>query len=114
MTVTITLPDDLEAQLQSQAALQDVTVEELGIGLLSSAVESMTFEPTLESVVASIRALPRDAKNIRPAVGSLAEALRDDDVDGTFDLAQWQHDWSAVEAEMRAITRANDIAEGRE
>jgi hypothetical protein len=30
-----------------------------------------------------------------------------------FDLAQWNTDWAAVEAEMRAMTRSDDLAEGR-
>lgn len=31
----------------------------------------------------------------------------------TFDLDHWQKDWAAVAAEMRAVTRVDDLAEGR-
>ena len=33
--------------------------------------------------------------------------------DPEFELETWRRQWSAVEAEMRALTRANDLAEGR-
>ena len=33
--------------------------------------------------------------------------------DPDFDLESWRQQWAAVEAEMKAITRANDMAEGR-
>jgi len=42
----------------------------------------------------------------------LAEALRNAPEDPDFDLAEWTAQWQAVEAEMKAITRANDVAEG--
>jgi len=63
--------------------------------------------------VAKIRAMPPNPHGIRPAAGSLAEALRNAPDDPDFDLASWSREWAAVEAEMKAMARADDIAEGR-
>lgn len=69
--------------------------------------------PTPEGVVARIQATPPNPRSIRAASGSLAAALRDAPPAPEFDLGAWQNEWAAVEAEIRATTRANDIAEGR-
>ena len=45
--------------------------------------------------------------------GSLAEALQNAPHDPDFDLETWTRQWDAIEAEMKAIDRADDIAEGR-
>jgi plasmid stability protein len=113
MTITITLPDQLEAQLQREAAAQQRSVEEVALAILSEALDQERTGPTLEDVVAKIQALPPNPQNIRPARGSLADALRNTSEPSDFDLARWNEEWAAVEAEMKAITRANDRAEGR-
>jgi cell pole-organizing protein PopZ len=69
--------------------------------------------PTLEEVVAQIKATPPNPAAIHPATASLADLLLDAPEDPDFDLERWTQQWAAVEAEMKAITRANDIAEGR-
>ncbi len=33
--------------------------------------------------------------------------------DPGFDLESWKRQWSVVEAELKALTRANDVAESR-
>jgi len=48
-----------------------------------------------------------------PATQSLADKLADSPVDPTFDAQGWNREWAQVEAEMKAITRANNVAEGR-
>ncbi|HET6386667.1 MAG TPA: hypothetical protein VFJ58_25020 [Armatimonadota bacterium] len=60
-----------------------------------------------------IRSTPRNPSSIRRASGSLADALRRADDDSDFDLDEWNKQWTAVEAETKALTRSNDIAEGR-
>jgi hypothetical protein len=45
--------------------------------------------------------------------GSLAEALQNASEDPDFELETWRHEWFRVEAEMKALSRANDVAEGR-
>ena len=69
--------------------------------------------PTPETVVAKIKATPPNPQNIRPARGSLADALRDGPDEPHFNLTRWNQKWAGVEAEMKAMTRANDIAEDR-
>lgn len=121
MTLTITLPEDLEKRLKREATAHDLSLEEYALGLLDNALEqaaSPTREeqeqlPTLEEVVANIRALPPNPNSIRLATGSLAEALGNAPSDPDFDLAQWTRDWGAVESDMNRATVADDKAEGR-
>jgi len=54
------------------------------------------------------------SSNFRPATKSLADILRSAPADPSFDLEKWNREWSAVESEMEAITRANTRAESRE
>jgi hypothetical protein len=113
MAVEITLPQDLATLLQERAEAQNRTMEEEALHLLRIALATDEALLTPEQVVARIKATPPKPNNIRPAHGSLAEALRNGPEDPAFDLAEWKQAWQAVEAEMKATTRANDIAEGR-
>ncbi|HUY35217.1 MAG TPA: hypothetical protein VMV69_20900 [Pirellulales bacterium] len=114
MSVIITLSDPLAAQLQSKAAAEDLSVEDLAIRILHDAAEA-TEEvfATPEEVVARIRATPPNLANIRPATGSLGDVLENAPDDPGFDLDTWSRDWMAVDAEMKTVTRANSAAEGR-
>jgi hypothetical protein len=74
----------------------------------------------LEEVVARIRATPPNLANQfdwegarRELVEYLAGSVVVEDPDEKFDLEELQRNWVAVEAEMKAATRANNIAEGR-
>lgn len=110
MSITLTLPRALEAALRSAAEARDLSVEQLALDILGQAV-STTRAPSPEDVVAEIRSAPASAG---PASGgSLAEALRSAAEDPEFELETWRHEWSTVEAEMNALSRANDLAEGR-
>ena len=113
MATTITLPENLEAQLQQQAAAQHRSVEAVALDILREALDTTMPVPTVEDVVAKIKATSPNLHNVRPASGSPASVLRcmPDNMD--FDLAQWNADWAAVEAEMRAMTGSDDLAEGR-
>jgi plasmid stability protein len=113
MTVDITLPQDLATLLQERAEAENRTLEEEALYLLRTALANGEAEPTPEQVVARIQATPAKPANMRPAQGSLAEALRSGMEDQAFDLAEWNQAWQSVENEMRAITRADDAAEGR-
>ena len=44
-------------------------------------------------------------------MGNLADLLHAAPGDASFDLESWKRQWSVVEAELKAITRANDVAE---
>lgn len=110
MSVTITLPRNLEAELKSAADARKSSIEELVIALLDKAIQAY-LAPSPEEIVTEIRAV-RPA-TVRAANGSLAEALSSAPEDPDFDLEAWRRGWSAVEAEMKVLTRANDLAEGR-
>jgi hypothetical protein len=111
MTLTITLPNHLAEQLQRKAEEEKLTAEEVAIDLLEDALEEIWW-PTPEDVVAKIKAMPPEPSAIRPAEGSLAEALRRLPPDPEFDLAEWERQWAEVESEMKMMTRVNEIAEG--
>lgn len=112
MTLTIILPEDLEKRLKREATAHDLSLEEYALGLLDNALEQIE-SPTLETVVANIKAIPPNPNSIRAATGSLAEALQSGPTDLDFDLEQWSREWDSVESEMNQATRSNDEAEGR-
>jgi len=64
-------------------------------------------------VVARIKALPRDTV-ITPAPKEMVAAAQARSMtDENFDLAQWTEEWRIAEAEIREMTRQDDIREGR-
>jgi hypothetical protein len=63
--------------------------------------------------VTRTQAAPPSPAQFRPASGNLADVLGAAPSDPSFDLESWKRQWSSVEAELKAITRANDVAEGR-
>ena len=76
-------------------------------------MEILKDDCTPEEAVRVIRMTPTSPAQIRPATGDLAEALLAAPSDPTFDLDSWQCQWSKVEAEIKSLARANEIAEGR-
>jgi prevent-host-death family protein len=73
--------------------------------------ETIRNDPEMIALVEKIKAEPPNPAAIRHATGSLAEALQNAPEDPDFDLETWTRQWDAVEAEMKAIDRANDIVE---
>jgi hypothetical protein len=76
-------------------------------------IEAIQNELELVALVEPIKATPPNPAAIHPASASLAEALQNASADPGFDLESWTHQWAAVEAEIKAIDRADDIAKGR-
>ncbi len=76
-------------------------------------LEAIRNDPDMIALTERIKATPPNPAAIRPAAGSLAEALQNAPEDPDFDLETWTRQWDAIEAEMKAIDRADDIAEGR-
>lgn len=114
MSVTITLNDPLAEQLRMRAMRQHLQLEELVFTILKDALKPANIDIlTPEEVVAKIQATPPNPQNIHFATGSLREALRHAPDYPDFDLEAWELSWVAVEREMKAVTRANTIAEGR-
>jgi hypothetical protein len=110
--ITITLDDDLVAGLAHKAKKQQLSVEQIAIGILTEAVQ----EPesiTSREAVARIQATAPNPSQIRSATANMADVLAASPEDPCFDLASWGRQWSVVGAELKAITRANDVAEGR-
>ncbi len=103
MPITLTLPAELEKNLQARAAAQQISLAELIVDILASVVAD-DF-PSLEEVVAEIRALPPHPAAIRPATGSLADLLENAPEDPEFDLQTWTQQWNAIEMEMKARDR---------
>ncbi len=113
MAITITLPNKIETLLQREAQEQQLSAEELALEILGEALKKEETFLSLEEVVAKIQATPPNPHSFRPAKGSLSEALREAPEDPHFNLAEWKKSWAAVAAEIKAVTRANTIAEGR-
>lgn len=112
MTTRIALPDELESRLRREADQKHLSLEEFTLGIITDSLDMDSDFPTLDEVVARIKAMPPSRYGLRPASGSLAEALRSDPIDPEFDLGRWQLDWARVEAEMQALTRQNGIDAG--
>lgn len=112
MPLTITLSDTLVTQLRPKAKAKKLSLQEFVETLLGNLIKADESYPTPEEVVARIQATPPNPANIRPATGSLAEALQNAPHDPDFDLEDWKIEWSIIEKEMKTITRFNSIAEG--
>jgi predicted DNA-binding protein len=130
-TLTIHLPDMLQQRAEEIAAQRGSTIGDLLLELLEEYLENVkdmpgtsdvsdtsreneqNGYPSLEEVVAKIKATPPNPASFHPATQPLAELLANSPDDPSFDEEAWNRDWAAVEAEIKAITRANDHAEGR-
>ncbi len=115
MPVTITLTEPLTEQLRARAKKRDLQVEDVVFNILNNALTGVSHD-TLnpQEVVAKIKATPPNPQNIHSATSSLLEALRNAPNSLDFELKTWEKNWSKVEREIKTITRANNIAEGRE
>jgi plasmid stability protein len=127
MTTTITLPDYLARQLQQRAEDEQRSVEALALTYIKTGLArpapppvaasdaELANDPELLALVARIKASPPPARVI-PSQAKLAAVLRafeTMDLGDDYDLAAEIAALDAAEAELRAINRADDIAEGR-
>ena len=134
-TLTIELPDGLRQRAEKIATQRGDTVEHLirevleeylddaenvqapSNGELHTSDDDLSNDqddyPSLEEIVAKIRATPSDPSHIHPATQSAAELLANAPFEPPIDLEAWNREWAAVEAELKAMTRADDEAEGR-
>lgn len=111
MNLTITLPEPLTLALKQRAAQEHKPPVDLALKLLADALEEEEDFPTLEEIVAQIKATPPDPSAIHPPQESLLQLLLDSPPDPNFNLQEWEQEWGHVEAEMKAISRANALAE---
>lgn len=70
-------------------------------------IEAIRNDPELVAPVERIKATPPNPAAIHHATPSLAEALENAPKDPDFDLETWTRQWTAIEAEMKAIDRAD-------
>jgi hypothetical protein len=112
MALMIQLRDPLLKQLQLKAKESQLSVEQLVLDILNDAVEDEEPFPTPEEVALKIKNTPPDPSSIRPAVGSLAEALRQVPTDPDFDVESWMEQWHRFEQELKDLDRRDRIAEG--
>ncbi|MCQ3973382.1 MAG: hypothetical protein DPW09_08065 [Anaerolineae bacterium] len=110
--VYITQHDRLQAVLVSYEHYEHLR-EQVRRRMTPAEIEAIRKDPELVALVERIKATPPNPAAIHPATGSLAEALQNSPGDPDFDLETWTRQWAAIEAEMKAIDRADDIAEGR-
>ena len=111
MPVTLIVPDDLEPRLRSMADAQRRPAEEVAIALLRAAL--LDTAPVLDAAVAVIRASAPNPAALRSARGALLDALPVGAADGSLDVAAREVAWAAAEAELAALTRADERADGR-
>ena len=82
--------------------MQRLTPEQLALHILADALESGNDAyPTLDTVVAMIKATPPTPGAFRPAKGSLQEALEKSPQYPDFDVMSWEANWAAIEQEMK-------------
>jgi hypothetical protein len=93
MPVTITLPDNLARELRARAESRQLPLDELVADILSGAVESSFGGlPTVEEVVAEIKATKPDPGSFHPAADSLAELLAAAPDAPTFTPDKWNRE----------------------
>ena len=113
MSTQVILPDDVARKLQSRARARQVSLDELTAKLLRDMLDHEDEAPSLSQVIAEIKMSHPNPTAFHPATQSLADKLANSPVDPTFDAQAWNREWARIEAEMKAVTRANDVAEGR-
>jgi hypothetical protein len=112
LTISITLNDELVAGLEPNAKQRQLSVEQLAIKILMDAVTG-SRGLTPEEVVAKIQARRSQPISARTPSANLANLLGDSEIDPNFDQQKWRREWAAMEAEMKEMTKANNMAEGR-
>ncbi|KPL89001.1 hypothetical protein [Herpetosiphon geysericola] len=99
---TITVPEALALRLQQHALAHHQSVETLAISLLTSALDSV-INPQLLTVVQRIQSTPPNPIQIRPAQGSLAALLHDDQGSDPAIGQAWDAAWQEVETTIHEL-----------
>ena len=129
MEITFTLPESMVVKLEQQADQLNVSLDDLAwkffsYGLIAeSALATPTPSgdlgdlPSLEEVVARIKATPPSPNAVVPPTKTLAEVVAywTANPPDEADLApeKWDRLWASFEEELKALDRADDLAEGR-
>lgn len=129
MEITLVLPETMVERLERQAGKFNISLDDMAWKLLNDALvkESAitTYPanrdkddlPSLEEVVARIKATPPNPAAVVPATKTIEEVVAywDANPPDESDISpeEWDRLWAAFEQELKAIDRADDIAEGR-
>ncbi len=114
MSTMITLPDDVARKLQTEANRHKMPIEDLISDLLANCPGAGPEDgPSLDQVVANIKAMQPNPALYHPATESLAERLAGAADEPELDVESWNREWARIEAEAKAVSRANDLTEGR-
>ena len=128
MAMTITLSESIAERLQAHANQFQLSADALAEKLLADALpvsktNGFQLPPadddlsSLEEVIAKIKAIPPNpaAIELGAKVGDMAyiQSLLDNPPTDTLTVAEWEEHWSAFEQELKALDRAQAIAEGQ-
>jgi len=102
------MPDQPNRRLSTNYEYYEQLSEQARRRVTPAELEAIRNDPELIALVERIKATPPNPAAIRPASGSLAEALQNSPEDPDFDLESWTRQWAAIEAEIKAIDRADD------
>ena len=133
MSLTIILPEPVATQLQQHATIKHCSTDEAATKLIGEALGFETvpnlanglsaaeINEDLLKLIERIRATPPNPRNqfseadLRASSDRLgkylAASIAAEDPNEPFDVNEWERQWDAVEAEMKAITIANRLAE---
>lgn len=131
MTTTVTLSTPICKRLQKQVDKIDLPLDDLVERMLTTslpAYETNGFHavydeptnddfPTLEQVVAMIKATPPNPNAMKPGekFGDMAyiQSLLDNPPTDTMTVEEWEEYWPAYEQELNELDYAQEVAEGR-
>ena len=131
MSLTITLSEPLATRLQDYAATSRRSADEAAATLLAVALpapvapdfDMKAADDSLLRLVERIQATPPNPRNVfseedlrassQRLMEYLAASIAAEDPNEPFDEQEWNRQWDAVEAEMKAVTIANRLAEER-
>ena len=131
MSLTITLSEPLATRLQDYATTSRRSADEAAATLLAAALpapvapdlDSEAANDSLLRLVERIQALPPNPRNVfseeelnakrEGLMRYLSASIAAEDPNEPFDEQEWNRQWDAIEAEMKARDTANRLANER-
>lgn len=128
MTVTVTLSENIAERLEAHAAEFHLSLDALVEKLLTDALPVVETNgvhatadddaiPSLEEVVAMIKATPPNPDAIHPATKTVAQLIAEFEANPPSDelltFAEMWPQWQAFEQELKAMDQADAMRDGR-
>lgn len=128
MTMTVTLSENIAERLQAHADKFHLSLDALVEKLLADALPVAETNgvhapaddddlPSLEEVVAMIKATPPNLAAFHPATKTVAQLMAELEANPSEESditpEEWDRLWAKFEQGLKAADRADDIAEGR-